>query len=165
MPARRHRHFRPASATALAVLAALAAIGAAQAQQIVLSNTRGLDFGRFVAGTGGAITVSPTGVRSRTGAVVLLNSPAVGGASFTVGKSSNGGGAKAVIISVPANGSIRLNSGANSMAVNSFVTNPASIASVPNGGTTLAVGATLTVAPNQPAGNYSGSFPLTVNFQ
>ena len=33
------------------------------------------------------------------------------------------------------------------------------------GGTTLSIGATLTVAPNQPAGTYSGSFPLTVNFQ
>jgi len=160
----RHRRFRPAGARALAALATLSAISVAHAQQVVLSNTRGLDFGRFVAGTGGTITVSPTGVRSRSGGVVLLNSPTVGSASFNVGKSSNGAG-KAVIISVPANGSTRLNSGGNSMAVNTFVNNPASIASVPNGGTPLSVGATLSVAPNQPAGNYTGSFSLTVNFQ
>ena len=161
----RHRRFRPAGARALAALATLSAISVAHAQQVVLSNTRGLDFGRFVAGSGGTITISPTGVRSRTGGVVLLNSPSVGQASFSVGKSSNGGASKAVIISAPANGSIRLNSGGNSMAVSSFVNTPASIASVPNGGTTLSLGATLTVAPNQPPGNYSGTFPLTVNFQ
>jgi hypothetical protein len=137
----------------------------AQAQQIVLSAARGMDFGRFVAGTGGTVILSPTGVRSRTGGVVLLNSPSVGQAVFNVGKSSNGGNNKAVIISVPPNGSVRLNSGANSMALNSFVNNPATIVSVPNGGTTLAVGASLSVAPNQPPGNYTGSFPMTVNFQ
>jgi hypothetical protein len=32
-------------------------------------------------------------------------------------------------------------------------------------GTTLSVGATLTVAANQPPGLYSGSFPVIVNFQ
>jgi hypothetical protein len=165
MPVRRYRLPRAARARALAALAALSTLAGAHAQQIVLSNTRSLDFGRFVAGGGGTITVSPQGLRSRTGAVVLLNSPTVGQANFTVGKSSNGGNNKAVIISVPTNGSVRLSSGANSMAVDSFVNNPASIASVPNGGTTLSVGATLTVAPNQPAGNYSASFPLTVNFQ
>lgn len=163
MPVRRRPLPRlPASAI---VLAALLAHGTGHAQQIVLSNTRGLDFGRFVANTGGTIVISPTGVRSRSGGVVLLNSPTIGQASFNVGKSSNGGNNKAVIISLPANGSTRLSSGANSMAVGDFVNAPASILSVPNGGTTLAVGATLSVAPNQPPGNYSGTFSLTVNFQ
>ncbi len=137
----------------------------AHAQQIVLNAARGMDFGRFVAGSGGTVILSPTGVRSRTGGVILLNSPAVGQAAFNVGKSSNGGGNKAVIISVPPNGSVRLNSGANSMALNTFVSNPGALVSVPNGGTTVSVGATLSVAPNQPPGNYSGSFPMTVNFQ
>ncbi|MFN3790514.1 DUF4402 domain-containing protein [Massilia sp.] len=147
------------------VLAALCAIGPAHAQQIVLSNTRSLDFGRFVANTGGTVAISPAGLRSRTGGVVLLNSPTAGQAGFNVGKSSNGSNNKAVIISLPAAGTTRLSSGANSMAVGSFVNTPSSILSVPNGGMTLAVGATLTVAPNQPPGNYSGTFSLTVNFQ
>jgi hypothetical protein len=165
MPVRHYRFPRPAGIKVLAALAGLSAIAGVHAQQIVLNNTRGLDFGRFVAGAGGTITVSPTGVRSRTGGIVLLNSPSTGQAGFTVGRSSNGGNNKAVAISVPANGSIRLSSGANSMAVNNFVNNPTTILSVPAGGTTLSIGATLTVAPNQPAGTYSGSFPLTVNFQ
>jgi len=165
MPVRRYRPSWPARTKVLAALVGLSTMAGAHAQQIVLSNTRGLDFGRFVAGTGGTITIGPTGARSRTGGVVLLNSPAAGQASFNLGKSSNGGNNKAVIISLPANGSVRLTSGANSMAVNTFVNNPASITAVPNGGATLSVGATLTVAPNQPAGNYAGSFPLIVNFQ
>ena len=165
MPVRRYRLLPPAGSALPAALALLSVVGAAHAQHIVLNNTRSLDFGRFVAGSGGTITISPTGVRSRTGGVGLLNSPAVGQAGFNLGKSSNGNNNKAVIISVPTNGSVRLSSGANSMAVNGFVNNPASIVALPSAGTTLSVGATLTVAPNQPAGTYSGSFPLTVNFQ
>lgn len=135
------------------------------AQQINLSSTRGLDFGRFVAGTGGTVTVSPSGVRSRTGGVILLTSPAAGQATFSVSRSSNGGSNKAVIISLPANGSVRLTSGSSSMAVDAFVSSPASLLSIPLTGTTLSVGATLTIGANQPSGNYSGSIPLIVNFQ
>ncbi|NNG22999.1 DUF4402 domain-containing protein [Telluria aromaticivorans] len=164
MQVRRYHALLAAGTLVLAALI-LSCQHEAQAQQIVLSNARGLDFGRFVAGTGGTVILSPTGVRSRTGGVILLNSSTAGQAMFNVGKSSNGGNNKAVIISLPANGSTRLNSGANSMAVNTFVNNPGSLASVPSGGTTLSVGATLVVAPNQPPGNYTGSFPLTVNFQ
>ena len=132
----------------------------------MITNTRSLDFGRFVAGSGGAVVISPTGVRSRTGAVVLLNSPSASQANFTVTRSSNGGGNKAVIISLPGNGEIRLSNGSSTMAVNSFVSSPSrTMSSVPVSGAPLAVGATLTVAPNQAPGAYSGSFPVIVNFQ
>ncbi|MGH8853251.1 MAG: DUF4402 domain-containing protein [Telluria sp.] len=161
MPARPCLALLPAGALALA---ALLPAGAVDAQQIVLNNTRGLDFGRFVAGSGGTITISTMGLRSRTGGVVLLNSHATSQASFLVGKSSSGGAGQAVIISLPSNGSTRLSSGANSMAVDNFVHTPA-LASVPDGGVVLSIGATLSVAPNQPAGNYAGTFPLIVNFQ
>ncbi|MFC0254435.1 DUF4402 domain-containing protein [Massilia consociata] len=163
MSVRRYHASLFAGTLVLATLSLLA--HEAHAQQITLSSTRSLNFGRFVAGTGGTIVISPAGVRSRTGGVVLLNSPTVGQAMFNVGKSSNGGNNKAVIISLPANGSTRLSSGANSMAVNAYTNSPSALVSVPNGGTSLAVGATLVVAPNQPPGNYTGTFPLTVNFQ
>lgn len=135
------------------------------AQQINLVNTRGIDFGRFVAGTGGTVVLSPTGGRTKTGGVILLTSPSAAPATFTVSKTNNGGGNKAVILSLPANGSVRLTSGGNSMAVNTFANSPATLTTVSIAGTTLSVGATLTVAANQPAGAYSGSFPLIVNFQ
>jgi hypothetical protein len=165
MPVRRYRPSWPARTKVLAALAGLSTLAVAHAQQVVLSNTRNLDFGRFVAGSGGTITISPLGVRSRTGGVVLLNSPTAGQANFSVNKSNSGNNNKAVIISLPGNGAVRLMSGSNSMAINTFARNPPSITSVPNGGITLSVGATLTVAPNQPAGNYSGSFTMIANFQ
>jgi hypothetical protein len=165
MPVRRNRFTLLASIAILALLAAGARHASAQ-QQIVLNNTRGLDFGRFVAGSGGTIILSPTGVRSRTGGVVLLNSANAGQAAFIVGRSNrNGNNAKAIIISLPPNGATRLANGVNSMAVGTFVSTPDTLTSLPAGGTTLSVGATLTVAPNQAPGNYSGTFSLTVNYQ
>jgi hypothetical protein len=134
------------------------------AQQINLSNTRALDFGRFVAGTGGTIVIGPTGTRTRTGGVILLTSPSAGVAQFTASR-GNGGAGKAVAITLPANGSTRLSSGTNSMAVNTFVSSPAILTSLGITGTTLSIGATLTVAANQAPGSYSGSFPLIINFQ
>lgn len=163
MPVRRHRFILLAGIATLALLAAGAR--PALAQQITLSNVRGLDFGRFVAGSGGTVVVSPAGLRSRTGGVVLLNSASAGQAVFNLDRSGNGSSSKAIIITLPANGATRLTSGANSMGVNNFVSTPASLASIPAGGTTLSVGAALTVAPNQAPGNYSGSFSLTVNYQ
>jgi hypothetical protein len=159
------RRSRPILIVGIASLSALLlpAGREACAQQINLTNTRGIDFGRFVAGTGGTVVISATGLRSRTGGVVLLNSPSAGQATFSVSRSSNGGANKAVIISLPANGSTRLTSGSNSMAVDSFVNS--TLGTVTTAGTPLSVGATLTVAANQPAGAYSGSFPLIVNFQ
>jgi hypothetical protein len=158
----------PARLGMLAVLLLLAFLavnpGDALAQQVVLTNTRGLDFGRFVAGSGGTIVVTPAGLRSRTGAVVLLNSPSVGQASFTASRS--GGNKTIVTITLPANGSVRISSGvSNSMAVNTFVRTPSTATLSIQTAQTIAVGATLTVAPNQAPGNYSGTFPLTVNYQ
>lgn len=161
----RYRFTRFASIAILALLAMPVQDALAQ-QVVVLSNARGLDFGRFVAGSGGTVVLSATGLRSRTGGVVLLNSPNAGQAVFNVGKSINGSNNRAVIITLPANGATRLTSGANSMAVATFVRSPTTqTITIPNGGTTLSIGATLSVAPNQAPGNYSGSFPLTVNYQ
>ena len=171
MPVRSDR-FIPRASTAVQALLAFALVFtpcAASAQQVVLSNTRSLDFGRFVAGSGGTIILSPSGLRSRTGGVVLLNSPNAGQAAFSASRSTLDRGtsatsATAVIISVPPNGATHLSSGANSMAVGDFLTPDAQLA-VGNAGATLAVGATLVVAPNQPPGNYSGSFSIIVNHQ
>jgi hypothetical protein len=161
------RRSRPILVAGIASLSALLmpAGREACAQQVNLSNTRGLDFGRFVAATGGTVIVNPTGGRSWTGGVILLNSPTANPATFTVSKGGNGGGGKAIIISLPANGSTRLTSGSNSMAVNAFTSSPATLTVLTSTGTMLSVGASLTVAANQPPGSYSGSFPLIVNYQ
>jgi hypothetical protein len=133
---------------------------------IVLSNTRGLNFGRFAARTGGSITVAAaTGARTKTGTVVLMNSPSVAQATYNVSKSKNGNVSQTVVITLPANNIVKINSGANQMSVNNFVASPATIATVPNGGLVLSVGATLIVGSGQPAGNYSGTYNITVNYQ
>ena len=160
MPVRPYRFILLAGIATLALLAAGARD--ARAQQMNMTNVRALDFGRFVAGSGGTVIVSPAGVRSRSGAVVLLNSPTAGQAAINLSRRS--GNKSVVDISLPSNGSIRLTSGANTMAVGSFISSPAVTMSIVPAAT-LSIGATLTVAPNQPPGVYSSTFPVTVNFQ
>jgi hypothetical protein len=161
MLVRRYRFERVASSAVLALLALLSS--AAFPQQLSLSNARGLDFGRFVPGSGGTVIVSPAGLRSRTGAVVLLTSPSAGQAIFNANRVN--GNKTAVSISLPANGSVQLTGpGGGTMAVNAFASTPASTGSVQTP-MVLGVGATLTVAPNQAPGTYTGTFSVTVNYQ
>lgn len=162
---RRAGGIRPA---AFALLLALlpAARQACAATVIVLTNTRGMSFGKFAAGAGGTITLNAaTGARTKTGSVILLPSPTAAQATYNVSKSKNGTVNMTVVITLPANNTFQIASGANRMYVNNFVSSPATIPSVPNGGLVLSVGATLVVNANQPAGNYSGSYPITVNYQ
>jgi len=143
-------------------------------RSISITNSGGLAFGSFAAGAGGTVTVSPLGVRTNTGSVVLI--PAGGGtaASFNVvgvqrGRNQNPNHTHSYSITLPANGTVTITSGANSMAVNNFVSNP-----VAGNGTgtlavgtisqTLTVGATVTVASGQAPGSYSGTFNVTVVF-
>lgn len=148
---------------AAAILLASLATAPLHAQQISLTPTRNLDFGRFVAGAGGTVAVDVSGARSKSGAVILLYSPNAGQAQFSL--SGKGGNGKGVSISLPADGSTLLTSGSATMAVNAFIASPSSLNSMPAGGTTLSVGATLSVAPNQAPGTYSGSFSVIVNYQ
>jgi hypothetical protein len=160
------RRFRSLLIAGFAALPALwlSAGREACAQTITLSNTRGLDFGRFVAGAGGTVIMGATGARSRTGGVILLTSPSAGVAQFSASR-GNGGAGKAISITLPANGSVSLSSGSNSMAVNTFISSPATLTTISTTGTPLSIGATLTVTANQPPGSYTGSFPLIINFQ
>ena len=162
MLVRRYRLDRLAGSAVLALLAFSASVALAQPSLI---NARGLDFGRFVSGSGGTVIVSSAGLRSRTGAVVLLTSPSAGQAIFTASRANVNGTETAVSISLPANGSVWLSGSAGgTMAVNNFVSTPASTGSVQTA-MTLSVGATLSVAPNQAPGTYSGTFSVIVDYQ
>jgi hypothetical protein len=147
---------------ALATLAAIAAGGALAAIHVV--TVAHLGFGRFAAGSGGTVTIAPSGARSQGGGVVLLSS--VGAAAgFIVADRNHGGGNDLVVISLPPNGSVVLRDGAQTMPVNSFTSNyPGGV--MPGGrAQPFYVGATLHVAPNQAPGNYRGNFHITVNYQ
>jgi hypothetical protein len=137
------------------------------AQQVgTLTNSRGLDFGRFVAAAGGTVVISPAGARSATGGVILLTSPSAASASFAVGKTGGGKPLKTVTFSLPADTDVVLTSGSNRMTVTTFVSSPAAgVSNSASSTTTVSVGATLHVAANQAPGSYSGSFTLIANFQ
>lgn len=166
MSARRYHAFRAASTI---VLAALALFGQhqAHAQQVLLTPGRSLDFGSFVVVSAGTITLLPNGDRKASPGVILLPSKLGQGASVNVRWNKNGNVKnKGVTISLPPDGVARLSSGANSMTLNAINSNPpaSSMPSVPEGnGTDLSIGATLVVAPKQPAGVYLGTFTVTVN--
>jgi hypothetical protein len=127
---------------------------------IAVTNTQALAFGKFAAGSGGAVTVNPNGMRSASGGVVLAASSGAA-AQFAVSGDPN----LIYAISLPADGTVVLSSGTYTMALNSFLSNPGGIGQLSAGGTqAVSVGATLSVGSNQAAGGYSGSFDVTVNY-
>lgn len=152
----------PRCLPAVAVLAAawLACAPAAQAQTIV--STVGLSFGSFVASTGGAIAVAPSGGRSKTGSVMLV---AQGGGSTAAQFTVSGTAAAIYTITLPADATVALmDDSGHSMALNGFVSDPGATGTLSSGGTQmLSVGATLSVNNSQAPGNYSGAFAVTVH--
>lgn len=145
----------------VALAGALTAASVSWAAAIALGNTQALAFGKFVAGSGGTVTVSPAGGRSASGGVVLVPSGPGTAAQFIVSGDAN----LTYAISLPGNGAVSLVSGANSMAVNNFTSSPSLAGTLGAGGAqTLFVGATLSVGGNQATGGYSGVFDVTVNY-
>ena len=145
-----------------ALACAATAASVSWAALIAISNsTQALTFGSFVAGTGGTVIMSAAGARSPGGGVILVPSGSGSAASFNVTGDPNA----TYAITLPANDVVSLTSGANTMAVNNFTSNPASGGQLSIGGSqTLTVGATLSVGSNQASGSYSGSFSVTVNY-
>ncbi|HQR97112.1 MULTISPECIES: DUF4402 domain-containing protein [unclassified Polaromonas] len=144
--------------SALACAAAIASTGWAQ----TLGANQALAFGSFAPGaSSGTVTISAAGARSSGGGVFLVPSGAGSAASYTVSGTSSA----TYAITLPSNGVVVLTSGPNSMAVNTFTSNPGGTGLIGGGGTqTLTVGATLTVGSNQATGSYSGSFDVMVEY-
>lgn len=148
----------------LALACALVAMPYSWAQ-LVISNTQALAFGKFVAGSGGTITVGTNGARSRSGGVLLLSSEGGTAATFNITDTNPENANKIYIITLPDTGTVRLASGSNSIALDNFVSNPSGSSMLTGGTQILAVGATLTVGANQPVGSYSGNFSVIVDYQ
>jgi hypothetical protein len=131
------------------------------ALEMGIAPVQGLAFGKFVAGTGGTVTLSASGVRSASAGVALVPSGTGAAAQFSV----TGDPSRTYAISLPANGAVLMTSGASSMAVNNFTGSPALNGQLSVGGTqSVSVGATLSVGSHQPRGSYSGTFDVTVNY-
>ncbi|GEJ57363.1 DUF4402 domain-containing protein [Anaeromyxobacter diazotrophicus] len=143
-----------AAAAAVVVPCLGAALG------IAVAPGQGLSFGAFAAGSGGAVTVSPTGSRAATGGVVLLSARPGAAATFTV----TGDPGLSFGLTLPADGAVALTSGAHAMALSGFTYLPATL-SLGAGSQVVSIGATLAVGAQQAPGSYAGTFDVTVNYQ
>lgn len=148
------------------MLTALLGVGASNAwAQLAVSTVGDLGFGNFVAGSGGAIVISTNGTRNATGDVLLLTSATVSAGAFNVSDFDPANASATYSILLPANDTVTLSSGSNTMTLRDFVSNPSGSGILSGGSQTLNVGATLVVGANQPPGNYSGTYTITIDYQ
>jgi len=128
-----------------------------------------LEFGRLAveAAAGGTVVLTPAASTtvSRTGGVSLIAGTTRTAAKYNVG----GEIGYSYTITVPADGVVNIESGSNAMAISTFTF--LSLNPTPTGGTLSAsgtdifyVGATLVVPAAQPAGQYTGTFDVSVNY-
>ena len=148
------------------ILASLGLAGSALAAQatgdakatvltpIAIEKGQELNFGVFSAPTAGTVVISSGGARSQTGGVVLVGTGGQQG-TFTV----TGTGTQTFGITYP--GSVNLSNGSETMAL--LVTG-ASSGALTGGTATINVGGTLTVGANQAAGEYTGTYTMTVEY-
>ena len=166
-----------AAATASAALCAPAfaadtnvTVNAAIVRPNTLIKTDDLDFGSLISGaTGGTVTVNPvTNARTSGGGVTLVGSSArraeflgTGGiflifvsGSTSVTLARVGGGAPSMTASAGPRREHRAAAASSLLGATLL----------PSGLQTYYIGGTLTVPANQPAGDYSGTFTLNVNY-
>ena len=161
------RHpFRPALAICLRLALPLFGLlfwaSTAASQSIGVSSN--LSFGSFLAGSGGTVTVGPSGSRSKSGGVLLIGQGAgAAAAQFIVTGTPNASYA----ITLPSDNTVTLaDENSHTLALNGFVSSPGGSGLLSAGGSQLLrVGATLSVGNGQAVGSYAGSFSVTVNFE
>lgn len=134
-----------------------------------LIKTDDLDFGTMVSGTtGGTVTINAvTGARTTSGGVT----PVGAGTQRAIFQGTGG----ILLITVSGDTSVTLTrAGGGATALTASLVRAASTSGggvvllgatlLPSGVQTYYIGGTLTVPANQPAGDYSGTFTLTVNY-
>jgi hypothetical protein len=125
---------------------------------LVITKTADLRFGSFApTAAAGTVTIATTGARSSSG-VQLSSMVTSGAAAFSLA----GDTTATYAITLPS--SATLTSGANSMTINSFTSNPSGTGALVAGAGTVAIGGTLAVAASQAAGSYTGTFSVTMNY-
>lgn len=131
-----------------------------------------LDFGRVIASnTAGTVTLSPDGVRTRTGGATLAGTEGTQVARFAGDGTQNqlvnvSIGANSIFITGPGTQMRVRNFVIGSVPVNNLTTNPVQLRLSAAAGTfNFAVGATLEVGANQAPGRYVGNWTITLNYQ
>jgi hypothetical protein len=166
----------------LALIASIALLGAASAPgfaatatatatanivtPINVSKSTDLSFGKFIVTTGGNVTINTAGARTSAGVTELTGSTSA--ATFAVT------GEPSATYTINTTGtSANLTSGANTMALTiasdltgaGITSGTASTGTLSAGGAqTIYIGGVLTVAAAQPAGAYTGSIALAVDY-
>lgn len=167
--------FAAAAAGTLACTPAFAANQTGTATTVIvrpntLVKVDDLDFGTLAAGTiGGTATVDPaTGARTTGGGTTAVGS----GAQRAVFQGTGG----LLLITVSGDNNVTLTRAGGGGSMTATLTRAmttsgggitllgSSATLLPSGVQTYYVGGTLTVPANQPAGDYSGTFTLTVNY-
>jgi Mat/Ecp fimbriae major subunit len=127
--------------------------------QVVVTKTADLDFGTIAIGTGGG-DVSVGFTNNRTCASSLVCSATVTSGKFGIA----GAASQNVGVSVDSSVTLNRTGGGASMTATLSASNT-TLALSAAGAATFAVGGDLTVGGTQQAGDYSGTFNVTVNYQ
>jgi len=117
-----------------------------------------LNFGNIASGSAaGSVVLSPAGGRTATNVILPNVTGTVSAAQFTV----NGLAGANYSLTLPPSATI--SSGSETMVINNFTSNATNV--LTGGSETFSVGATISIAANQPAGLYTGNFSVTVDYQ
>ncbi len=142
------------------------AASAAVYRALAISNTSDLAFGRVSAPTSGTGTVTlmpATGAVTVTGnGVKALSAPSSTAAAFTI----SGEGGQSVSVSVPSTFTMSGPTGGFTVTTNSTISGAQVLSGMLGSGGSLPlnVGGSFNLSAATPAGNYSGSFAVTVQY-
>lgn len=130
-------------------------------ETLTLNAVDPLNFGQIAANAGGTVTVNADSTVASSGSLISTGTRAP--ATFTV----TGSGNTMVAVTLPSSAvNLTRTGGTETMSLAAFNSNPNGAFQLSAAGTgTFAVGGTLTVAASQTPGAYSGTFPVSVEYQ
>ncbi len=128
----------------------------------VIEHTTDLTFGRFSAADSGTVSIGVDGERTSTGAVTLVASDSEQTAARIDLRGDVSSGAS---ITLPSGTALSLDDGAgHEITVQLFDTRASAVSRSADGDGFTLVGASLTVAADQPPGSYVGRFDVIVEY-
>ncbi len=148
------------ASAASAATSATANASAEVLNTLTLSATSALNFGQIAANTGGSVTVNADSTVTSAGSLISTGTRAP--AAFTVTGTPNAN----VVLTLPASATLTRSGGTETMSIGGFNSNPGGAFQLGGtGSANFSVGGTLTVASNQVAGVYNGTFAVSVEYQ